>query len=629
MNKGKVIDIQEKYVIVMNDQMAYEKIENKNGLSIGKEIYYFEEDLYKERKQAVKKYFLVAAVIFMMLFIQPLLVAEEAYGYISVDINPSIELQVNKNLEVLSLEAINTDAKEYVKKEWIGKSAREVINLIIEETKSKGILNKERNFVLVSYYFNDENTSSEEVFVQSLDKLFNEKPHDYSVAVIKSDAETYLEAKEAKEAKESLGKQVVNKKMNTKVDDLLVAKETIENDEDFKKYKDNDDSDEEQKTSNANALEDNSGQKNEKNPIFGDRDDVPGLNKQENESGDDDGEVERVREEKRGKAPLNKKAIEALAFDIIGGEGEIISFEFDRDDDSAEYEIEILYKDQIHEMEFNGFTGELMEHEIEASDDDDDDQEKNDDDAVDDRNENKGKLPLNRKAIEALAFVIIGGEGEIINFEFDRDDEELEYELEILFKGQKHEMKFNGFTGELMKREIEAVDDNDDNQEKNDDDALDDRNENQGKSPLNRKDIETLAFDIIGGEGETIKFEFDRDDDEAKYELEILYLGQNHEMEFNGFTGELMEHEIEAIDDEKKKDDDADDKSENKVKTPMNRGAVEALTFELIGGKGEIIKFEFDDDDNSEHEIEILYEGQIHEIKFNGFTGEVIEYDAD
>src|SRR6056297_2645871 len=135
MNKGKVIDIQNKYVVVMNDQMTYDKIEKKNGLSLGKEIYYFEEDLYKESKQPVKKYFLVAAVLFMMLFIQPLLVAEEAYGYISVDINPSVALEVNKSLEVLSIEAINDDAKLIINDQWLGKSARDVIDLIIEETK--------------------------------------------------------------------------------------------------------------------------------------------------------------------------------------------------------------------------------------------------------------------------------------------------------------------------------------------------------------------------------------------------------------------------------------------------------------------------------------------------------------
>ncbi len=635
MNKGKVIDIQEKFVIVMNDQMAYEKIEKKNGLSIGKEVYYFEEDLYKERKQPVKKYFLVAAVIFMMLFIQPLLVAEEAYGYISVDINPSVELQVNKNLEVLSIEAINTDAKEYVKENWIGKPAREVINLIIEETQSKGILNKERNFVLVSYYFNDENTSSEKVFVQSLDELFNEKPHDYSVAVIRSDAETY---QEAKEAKESLGKQVLNKKMNTKVDDLLAAKESIEKDEDFKIYKDNDDSDEEEKSTNENALEDNPGQKNEKNPISGDRDDVPGLNKQENESDDDDddNEVERIREEKRGKAPLNKKAIEALALEIIGGQGEIISFEFDRDDDSVEYEIEVSYKDQMHEMKFNAFTGELIEHEIEAIEDKDNgDDEGKDDETVGDGNENKDKSPFNRKDIEALAFDIVGGEGEIISFEFDRDDEELEYELEILFKGQKHKMKFNGFTGELMEREIEAIDDDDDDddQEKNDADAVDDRNENRSKSTLNRKAIETLAFEIIGGEGEIISFEFDGDNEEPQYELEILFKGQKHEMEFNGFTGELIKHEIEAIDDddqEKNDDDVVDDRNENNGKSSLNTKAIEALAFDIIGGEGEIISFEFDEDDEKpEYKLEVSKQGELHKMKFNGFNGDLMEHEIE
>jgi|GEM_PF-6250911 len=450
MNKGKIIDIQNKYAVVLNDQMAYEKIEKKNGLSLGKEIYYFEEDLYQETKQPVKKYFLVAAVLFMMLFIQPLLVAEEAYGYISVDINPSLTLEVNKNLEVQGIEAVNEDAKGYINKEWIGKPADTVIDLIIEETRSRGILNAERNFVLVSYYFNDEDLTSEKVFIQSLDALFNEKPHDYEVAVIKSDAETYTEAKKSKE---SLGKQVVNKKMETKVEDLLVVKASIEEDEDFKIYKENK-SEAEDHASSEKDLEENSARKEEKNPIFGERDDVPGLNKQEHDSDD---EIDKIREEKKSKAPLNRKVIEALAYEIIADQGKIISFEFDRDDDSVEYALEILYKGQIHEMKFNGFTGELIKHEIESVDDDDEDtdEDKNEPKAADNQNGNKGKSLLNRKAIEALAFDIIGGQGEIISFEFDHDDEEPEYELEILYEGQIHEMKFNGFAGEVIEYEVD------------------------------------------------------------------------------------------------------------------------------------------------------------------------------
>jgi len=398
MNKGKVIDIQKKYVVVMNDQMTYEKIKKKEGLSLGKEIYYFEEDLYKVSKQPVKKYFLVAAVLFMMLFIQPLLVAEEAYGYISVDINPSIELQVNKDLDVLSIEAINEDAKVYMKDEWIGKPAKEVINLIIEETRNKGVLNNERDFVLVSYYFNDEDSTSEKVFVQSLDELFNNKPHDYEVAVIKSDSETYSEAKEAKE---SLGKQVVNKKMNTKVEDLLAARTSIEKDEDFKIYK--------------------------------------------RDSEDVSDDIDDEREQKStSKSVIGRKAAEGFAFDHIGGQGQVIDFSFENDDEKK-YEFEILFNGKVYHIEMKAFNGEVINYKIEDFDDLNDEKE----------NQESSKKMIGRKAAEDKAFDVIGGQGKIIDFDVDKDDDKAEYSFEIIFDGKIHEIEINGFTGEVMEYEVD------------------------------------------------------------------------------------------------------------------------------------------------------------------------------
>lgn len=649
MNKGKVIDIQNKYVVVMNDQMTYDKIEKKNGLSLGKEIYYFEEDLYKESKQPVKKYFLVAAVLFMMLFIQPLLVAEEAYGYISVDINPSIELQVNKDLDVLAIEAINEDGKTYIKEEWIGKPAKEVINFIIEETKRKGILNTERNFVLVSYYFNDEDPTSEEVFVQSLDELFNEKIHDYEVAVIKSDAETYTGAKEANE---SLGKHVVNKKMNEKVEDLLAVKASIEEDEDFKIYKDSQNEDKE--IANEKSNEDNPGRKNEKNPIFGDRDDVSGLNK-ENDDVDKDIEIDEEdidvedREEKdddedfrQTRKMITPPEAKAIALDLI--KGRIVKVKLDRDNSEAEYEIDIIMAEEIHELIIDGFTGEVISHEIEEADDEDYNEDNNgknkgpdkDDDADDEKENgkpnNKGKSSINRKAAEAIAYKILGGKGEILDFDFDRDDSTAEYTIEIQLNGNIHEMKIDGFTGDLLDHEIEVIEPEDDNEaietsEDNDDEPL--------ENIINRKDAEKIAFDKIGGHGEIIDYDFD--EDQPEYTFEIKWENKIYEIQMNGFTGEVIEY---VIDDQEENDQNEDEDNDNlekdnhgknhgKSQNVLLREAIETIAREFVNGEIIELSIEEADDESVEYQVIIENEEYIHELLIDGLTGEIIEHEKN
>jgi uncharacterized membrane protein YkoI len=666
MNKGKVIDIQNKYIVVMNDQMTYEKIEKKNGLSLGKEIYYFEEDLYKERKQPVKKYFLVAAVLFMMLFIQPLLVAEEAYGYISVDINPSIELQVNKGLDVLSIEAINEDAKTYIKEEWIGKPAKEVIDLIIEETKRKGVLNTERNFVLVSYYFNDEDPTSEEVFVQSLDELFNEKIHDYEVAVIKSDAETYTDAKEANE---SLGKHVVNKKMNEKVEDIIAVRASIEEDEDFKIYKEKDD-EREDDSLDEKALEDNPGRKNEKNPIFGDREDVPGLNKQKDDIGndqdidededtdeDEDEDEDREDDDKDQDFRQTRKMItppeaKAIALDLV--KGRIIKVKLDRDNSEAEYEIDIIKAEEIHELIIDGFTGEIISHEVDKTEDEDnkgnskgsnrDDESDNDLDDEKEKNKpnNNGKSAISRKAAEAIAIELLGGKGEVLAFDFDRDDSTAEYTIEIQLNGKIHEMKIDGFTGEVLDHDIEVMEieeivEADEEEENNDKGNENDELFNEGEASrehqnqkhdeksndiIEREKAENIAFERIGGEGKIEAFDLEIDDDIKKYIFEINLDGIDYLLEIHAITGEVIEYEYD-----KKSEDSSNEISEENDSQVLLKEAIEVIALDYVQGEIENIEIE-EDDDQVIYMVSILKDNLRYSLEINGYTGEIIDEDS-
>jgi uncharacterized membrane protein YkoI len=131
---------------------------------------------------------------------------------------------------------------------------------------------------------------------------------------------------------------------------------------------------------------------------------------------------------------------------VIGGQGKIIDFDVDKDDDKAEYSFEIIFDSKIHEIEINGFTGEIMEYEV-------DDEEI--DDADEKENQESSKKMIGRKAAEDKAFDVIGGQGKIIDFEVDKDDDKAEYSFEIIFDGKIHEIEINGFTGEVMEYEVD------------------------------------------------------------------------------------------------------------------------------------------------------------------------------
>jgi len=237
MNKGKVIEINSKYAILLTDNMQYKKIKAKEGLSLGSMIYYFKEDLYIKKQNHFSKVVIAAAIIFMMVFIQPQTIEPIAFGYVSVDINPSVQMEVDKDLNVIKVEAKNEDAESIIKDEWIGKNFEEVISEIIEAAQDKGILNETRDFVLVSYYFEDEEDNEvEKEFEESLNNLYENSEKKFEMAVVKSDEET---VKESKKNGESIGRKTIKQKINKEVSDLLDVKEDIKKNRDVTVYSNN------------------------------------------------------------------------------------------------------------------------------------------------------------------------------------------------------------------------------------------------------------------------------------------------------------------------------------------------------------------------------------------------------
>ncbi|NHW60168.1 hypothetical protein HA378_33910, partial [Escherichia coli] len=62
---------------------------------------------------------------------------DQTYALINLDINPSIEMKVNDNMEVLELVPLNEDARSLLGNEndWKSKSLEEVAATIIEKSE--------------------------------------------------------------------------------------------------------------------------------------------------------------------------------------------------------------------------------------------------------------------------------------------------------------------------------------------------------------------------------------------------------------------------------------------------------------------------------------------------------------
>lgn len=114
MSCGIVIENGKRHVIVMMPDGQFRKVPTNKQPKIGEEIT-FSERARLRRPRALYSIGVAAAAVMLLLFI-PFLVKEkpadsQVVAYLTMDINPSIELGVNKDEQVEELHAINKDGE--------------------------------------------------------------------------------------------------------------------------------------------------------------------------------------------------------------------------------------------------------------------------------------------------------------------------------------------------------------------------------------------------------------------------------------------------------------------------------------------------------------------------------------
>lgn len=211
MNKGIIMEVKQNYAIIMNDDGHMDKISKKKNMAIGQKIFYFEEDIIRTnnirniRSNSFMKTIGSIAALFLIAFtfFYQLSYKEAAYAVVSLDINPSIQIEVDNNKTILKVEGMNDDGKNINFKELKGLNINEGIQKIKNILVEKNYL-KENRDVLVAFALvnEDENTDYEESVFGTIKSTF------------KSEKVTYVKGKkedveEAKSAGISLGRYEV------------------------------------------------------------------------------------------------------------------------------------------------------------------------------------------------------------------------------------------------------------------------------------------------------------------------------------------------------------------------------------------------------------------------------------
>ncbi|MBT2217387.1 anti-sigma factor domain-containing protein [Virgibacillus dakarensis] len=204
MKKGIVMEKHRQYTIIMTGNGLFLKAKPVGDASIGTEVAFEILEANKRYlfffrpKEKVKNSFRVIAVTcLLLLFAVPFYFiagSGKTYAYVNVDINPSVELEIDDQLHVRSVKALNDDAKILVEKlsDYKNKSLEEMVALIMDNSEKSGFIKNGKNVMVgVSYREN-----SDVSVLDTLDSYFSGHQTDWEIVTFRVPKEIRKTARE-------------------------------------------------------------------------------------------------------------------------------------------------------------------------------------------------------------------------------------------------------------------------------------------------------------------------------------------------------------------------------------------------------------------------------------------------
>ncbi|GIP34433.1 anti-sigma factor domain-containing protein [Paenibacillus sp. J2TS4] len=202
MNRGIVVEIMQGSVIVMTPEGAFQKIERKiNDCHIGEEIW-FSSPRRRSVGSSVAIFSSMAAVIAFILVFVTLFAggagAKEIVAYVSIDINPSIELGIDSAEKVRSLVGLNSDGNKLLEGiRYSGRSLSEVTEALLWNAEQNVLSQGSADIIVASTVIanagklQDDTLSSQvkEIIMKHVSENHPDQAEDYIVAAFSTPEE--------------------------------------------------------------------------------------------------------------------------------------------------------------------------------------------------------------------------------------------------------------------------------------------------------------------------------------------------------------------------------------------------------------------------------------------------------
>lgn len=197
-NKGIVVKVKDSYCIILSGDGSYKKIPRSRVKNprVGAET-----EFTPVNRLPIKPLLMVACMLVFVLGLNIFRLAQEnaAEAYVSLDINPSVELAVDKNVKVVEVSSLNEDAKKLIDDmDLEGKNLYAALRLIVNEAASEGYIKpNQKNYVLSTVTADSEsrNLINYDNIAVNLQESVSDKGLDVEFVILAADMKLRNEAK--------------------------------------------------------------------------------------------------------------------------------------------------------------------------------------------------------------------------------------------------------------------------------------------------------------------------------------------------------------------------------------------------------------------------------------------------
>ena len=523
--------------------------------------------------------------------------AKNVYTTVMIDVNPSVQINANKNERVLSVTPLNRDGEVIIGElDFSGSTIDVAVNAVIGSMLKHGYITETRNAILISVMSKDKAEAAE---LNS--KLYTEVNAQLSASAIDASVLSQDMTDSNTESNRLADEYGISCGKAQLIDTIINAGHPY--------------TFEELAHMSISAL----------NGILNGTIDTDAPH----HNGGSHGESDNVGSE---------EAALAIALEHAGVTLDQLSWYeicLDFDDGIWVYEVEFVVGNTEYEYEINAITGEIIKFETEFEDD------PHGAPPVTERpTQQPGSNFLSEDEIRAIVFNHAGvNANDVREFEIELDDEHGIWVYEVEFKAGNIEYDYvvNAVTGEIIKSETEV--DDDPTAAPGTPRPTAQPTQQPGSEFLSEDEIRAIVFNHAGVNANDVReFEIELDDEDGIWVYEVDFKAGNIEYDYvvNAVTGAIIRVETE-IDDDPTAAPGTPRPTAQPTQQPgselLSEDEIRAIVFSHAGvNANDVREFEIElDDEDGIWVYEVEFESGRHEYSYevNALTGEIIDYEID